>query len=249
MSGWDEMMPTIISCGVDGFQYPDHGEVWNIPWRTEDGAEIGADTVMNSVDGLARPYHFSRTASLVTPDSLELGYTMQNTGSQAMPYLWAAHPQFVAEASTRIVLPDEVIRVVNAVDHDPVWGISGTTHAWPQAADSGGKTWQLDRVRSVDHHACRKFYLPPDQHVGWTALIQEERGCQLRMSWLPAEAPYLGLWVDEGAYNSLPVAAPEPSNGYYDSLEKAVQNNRVTVLEPGESKQWKLQVQLRTNRA
>jgi galactose mutarotase-like enzyme len=240
MSGWDEMMPTITACTVDGFQYPDHGEVWSIPWHVK----RTADSIIGTVNGIARPYAFTRLAALKTPGILELTYHLQNNGTADLAYLWAAHPQFLAEASTRIVLPGEATLVVNAVADDPVWGAAGATHPWPVATGRDGQTWQLDRVRPVDQHACRKFYLPPDRPIGWATLVQEERGCQLKMSWSPAELPYLGIWIDEGAYNRLPVAAPEPSNGYYDGLEKAIANQRVTVLAPGEESRWRLRVQL-----
>jgi galactose mutarotase-like enzyme len=240
MSGWDEMLPTITACEVDGYQYPDHGEVWSIPWQvTRTGSGITA-----TVNGVARPYAFTRLAALKTPDTLELTYHLKNTGTAPMPYLWAAHPQFLAEESTRIVFPKEAAQVINVVADDPAWGAVGAAYPWPVAQDRDGQTWQLDRVRPVDSHACRKFYLPPERPVGWTALVQGARSCQLKMSWSTEELPYLGLWVDEGTYNRLPVAAPEPSNGYYDGLEKAIANQRVTVLAPGEESEWRLRVQL-----
>ena len=50
MSGWDEMMPTIVACDYQGARLPDHGEVWSIPWQVErlrqqagrDGSRAGA---------------------------------------------------------------------------------------------------------------------------------------------------------------------------------------------------------------
>lgn len=239
MSGWDEMMPTIVSCSVDGVRYPDHGEVWSLPWKVEKAT----GEVILAVAGVAWPYSFSRSAKLIAPDCLELGYTIKNNGGSAFPYLWAAHPQFAVDGSVRILLPPEVTCLVNVIEDDPAWGAAGKCCAWPEAKDGDGRMWSLDRVRSADNRACRKFYLPPDQSIGWAALVHEERKCQLRLSWSPEDLPYFGLWVDEGAYNTLPVAAPEPCNGYYDSLERAIRNARVTILEPGMEKHWKLRVQ------
>jgi hypothetical protein len=50
--------------------------------------------------------------------------------------------------------------------------------------------------------------------------------------------------VDEGVYNSQPVAAFEPSNGYYDSLAWAVDNGRAATLQPGSSQAWTLRISL-----
>ena len=179
-----------------------------------------------------------------SPEQLELTYRLENTGDQPFPYLWAAHPQFVADEQTRIVFPPEVKQVVNVIEDDPLWGEAGALCDWPAARGADGVLYPLDRVRSASRHACRKFYLPPEQPVAWAALLHEGKGCRLQMAWSPDELPYLGLWVDEGMYNSLPAAAFEPSNAYYDSLTRAIANQKVTTLSPGEVKNWRLQLRL-----
>ncbi len=240
MSGWDEMLPTIVSCVYQGALLPDHGEVWSIPWQVEQTSEA----VNLSIGGVALPYRFARSAALITPDCLELSYRLMNTGRVSFPYLWAAHPQFIADESTRVVLPPEVAELVNVITDDPTWGGCGERYPWPQATDRQGNLWRLDRVRSAQWRACRKFYVPPEQQIGWAALIHEGRGCRLHMEWSPSESPYLGLWVDEGSYNSLPVVAFEPSNAYYDSLLWAIENERVSFLEPGQEHRWQIRIRL-----
>lgn len=240
MSGWDEMMPTIVACVYQGHRLPDHGEVWSIPWQV---AQTSGEIVL-SVLGVALPYRLTRNTALVAADCLEVRYSLVNRAEIAFPYLWAAHPQFCADDQTRLALPEEVTQMVNVIDDDPAWGQAGRFVEWPEAVDRDGQPWHLDRVRSAEHHTCRKFYVPPEQPVSWAALFQEEKRCQLRLEWSPLELPYLGLWVDEGSYNSLPVAAFEPSNAYYDSLVRSVENGRVSILEPGKERSWKLRIKL-----
>jgi galactose mutarotase-like enzyme len=238
MSGWDEMLPTIDACDWQGSHLPDHGEVWSVPWQLESAEEA----LIFSVTGRAMPYRFTRSAKLVDPGCLELRYTLTNIGKSAFPYLWAAHPQFLADAHTRILFPPEVRQVVNVIANDPLWGEAGAAWSWPQAVCADGQLWRLDRVRSVENHACRKFYLPPDEPVAWAALLDERLGCQIQLEWSPRDTPYLGLWVDEGMYNAVPVAALEPSNAYYDSLERAVKNDRVSVLQADQTASWTLRI-------
>jgi len=240
MSGWDEMLPTIIACEWDGAQLPDHGEVWSIPWKLESMESC----LTLSVEGISFPYHFVRSALLVAPDTLELRYSLTNTGQKELPYMWTAHPQFLVDEHTRIIFPTEVTQVVNVIDDDPVWGKAGELVSWPEAISGTGQVWQLDRVRSVENHTCRKIYTLPQQSVSWAALVDEHLGCQLRLEWSSDFAPYLGLWIDEGTYNTAPVAALEPSNGYYDSLERAVQNQMIPWLKPGQEVIWAMQVKL-----
>jgi galactose mutarotase-like enzyme len=240
MSGWDEMMPTITACEWEGVHLPDHGEVWSSPWKLE--TREGGLTL--SVDGPSFPYHFVRSATLIAPDTLELRYSLTNTGQKELPFMWTAHPQFAANVDTRIVFPPEVTQVVNVIEDDPVLGKTGDLCTWPEANSITGQVWKLDRVRSVENHTCRKIYTLPQQPVSSAALVDEHLGCQLRLEWSSEFAPYLGLWIDEGMFNTAPVAALEPSNGYYDSLERAVQNQMIPWLKPGQEVTWAMQVQL-----
>jgi hypothetical protein len=198
MCGWDEMMPTIDACEYQDKKLPDHGEIWSIPWKLD-----SADGNLSlSVEGVALPFRFIRTAALIPSETLEPRYCLLNTGQQAFPYLWMAHPQFAADAHTRIVFPPEVTSMVNIIENDPVWGAAGVTYPWPMAPSTFGLEWRLDHVQGVENHASRKFYIRPEQSIGWAALVDEGRGCQLRLEW-PAEfAPYLGLWIDEGMFNT-----------------------------------------------
>jgi len=244
MSGWDEMLPTVDACVWSGRHLPDHGEVWSVPWRL-----VSLDGGLTlSVDGHSFPYHFVRSASLLAPNVLELRYFLTNTGPKEFPYLWAAHPQFAADEHTRILLPAEITQVVNAIDNHPVLGMAGDRCAWPEAALGNGQALQLDRVGPVEKHTCRKTYSLPQQPIGWAALVDENLGSQLRLEWPSDFAPYLGLWIDEGMHNTVPVAALEPSNGYYDSLLRAIQNRMINWLMPKQEISWSMQVQLNETR-
>ncbi len=248
MSGWDEMFPTIDACEYPasgpyyGRPLPDHGEVWSLPWQMGN-SEPG--TILLTVEGRAIPYRLQRKISFTKPATVQLAYELENNGSERLNFLWAAHPQFVAGAHTAVVLPDSIDEVVNVLPSD-TWGAEGQRFTWPRAISADGKTWQLDRIRSATHKDCRKFYLPPENPVAWAALVDHRRGCSLRVEWSSKELPYLGIWVDEGKYNSLPAVALEPSNGYYDSLARAYKNQRAAICYPGSKQNWTLSIVLST---
>jgi galactose mutarotase-like enzyme len=247
MSGWDEMFPTIDACSYPvegaygGRQLPDHGEAWTLCWET-DRADHGCVTM--SSRGKALPYRLERTVSFMEVDRLKLSYILTNLGEQPFIYLWAAHPQFTGLASARVVLPPEVCQVVNVMNH-PVWGAPGTRYTWPEATTPDGTTWRLDHCRPVTHHACRKFYIPPETPIGWAGIEDPQSGCSIHLEWDPLQVPYLGIWVDEGVYNTAPTIALEPSTAYYDSLALAYQLGLYPVLAPGEHREWSLTVSCR----
>ena len=248
MSGWDEMFPTITACSYPvtgayaGAPLPDHGEIWAVPWT-----DLGGEDLTLAVEGRALPYRLTRRLSLDGPATLRFDFHLANLGAEPMPYIWAAHPQFACGAGAQVVLPPEVTQVYNVLTEEWGWGAFNANLPWPTAPRADGAALQLDSIGPPTFKRARKFYLLPDQAVGAATLVRRPAGGWLRMAWDPAQVPYLGLWVDEGALNAASVAAPEPATGFYDSLALAWQNQRVAVVQPGAEVTWWLTVQLGTS--
>ena len=230
MSGWDEMLPTIDACVLpSGAALPDHGEVWTLPWRVD---RVSAEELVCEITGRVLPYALRRHLSVTSAGgsaTLRMDYELRVTGSEPVPLLWAAHPQFVVSPKTRLILPPHV---------DGVWQVwpTATRLVWP----GGGQT-VLDGVADGE---ARKLYLPTRLRAGWCAL-EEPDGASLRLSWDPEVVPYLGIWIDNGLNSRQPVVAIEPTTGYYDSLERADRDGRVSVVAPGRPLRFTLTVDLR----
>ena len=248
MAGWDEMFPTIVACAYPGpgphhgTPLPDHGEAWQLPWAV---IRSQGELVL-SLTGRALPYRLTRAASLPAPDALRLQYTLENLGTEPMPYLWAAHPQFIAGPGYRAILPPQVTEVVNTLPASWGWGPPETRFSWPEAATPEGRAVRLDEAGPATLHRGRKLFAPPGARPSWAALRDERRGHWLRLEWDPAEVPYLGLWLDEGAVHTATVAAPEPSTGWYDSLALAWQKGQVCSVPALGTRRWSLTVRLGT---
>jgi galactose mutarotase-like enzyme len=231
MFGWDEMLPTIINATYPdgdyrGTRLPDHGEVWTLPWETTSAGEV----LVCSTAGRALPYRVTRTMR-VESARLELDYELSATSPTPLWLLWAAHPQFVVgEAGTRIVLPAEVAGLVDVTP-----GTAPENVRWPGP--------EVESTRGLPSGAGRKLYVLPEAKIGTAGLIDGD-GPWLRLAWDPEPVPYLGIWLDNGAYARHPVIALEPSTGYYDDLTLAVSNQRVPHIRPGRSLRWTLEVTL-----
>lgn len=250
MSGWDEMFPTIVACDYPGLgensgtPLPDHGEVWALPWRVEAGTE---EQLMLAVAGKALPYRLKRTLTYARPDTLQLDYQLDNSGSETMPYIWAAHPQFACGQAAEIVLPRPVNRVCNTIPAEWGWGAPETEYAWPESIDPQGNPVRLDEVGPATRQQARKFFVLPDVRIGSMALVRKPSQRWLRMAWSPSSVPYFGIWIDEGALSHTSVATPEPTTGFYDSLETAWEKKEVTTIGPGKTHSWTVSVQLGTD--
>ena len=124
-SGWDECLPSVAGCTVETdagvAAVPDHGDLWRVEWEIEErdgknakrdeGRARPANSVRLRGDCFSLPLTLERTLDLKptrTGWELQLQYTLTNTGRFAVPWSWAAHPLFAAEAGDRIVLPDSM---------------------------------------------------------------------------------------------------------------------------------------------
>jgi galactose mutarotase-like enzyme len=231
MFGWDEMLPTITGSSypdgkLRGAVLPDHGEVWASPWETSTAGE----TMVCSTAGRALPYRVRRTMCLEDA-RLQLEYELSTTGSEPLWLLWAAHPQFAVDGHrTRIVLPAEVRQLLD------VWpSIEPRPVQWPSPG--------IESASGLPTGASRKLYALPDARIGTAGLVDAD-GPWLRLSWQPALVPYLGIWLDNGAYARHPVIALEPATGFYDDLARAVSNQRVSRVRPEQALRWSLEVSL-----
>ena len=216
MAGWDECAPTIVACKVDGRAIPDHGDLWDVPFTAE-GPMVWAR-------GRSLDYVLERS---ITPTPLGLRLTYRAwTPHVSIPFLWAAHPQFVAPSGTRVVADIET--VVDVFDPDLPeldWSSELASIDWgPDLAD-------------------RKVYCAPDRPVSSATLVHPD-GSSLTMRW-SADTPYLGLWFDRGRYSREPVIAIEPSTGFFDSLATAIKFGRVATLDPETPLTWWIELEAR----
>jgi galactose mutarotase-like enzyme len=247
MSGWDEMFPTIVPCSypVPGERYgallPDHGEVWTRPWIYK---PAGSGMLRLKCEGKALPYRLARTLEYSAADTLKMHYELENLGREKLAYIWAAHPQFACGEQAEILLPPQVTEVCNTIPPDWGWGQPETHFGWPQAVSPDGRFVRIDRTGPPSLRQARKFFVLPEIRVNWAGLVRCPVGDWLRLDWDPSDVPYLGIWVDEGAFNHATVVAMEPTTGFFDSLAVAWDKNEVTVLEAGCTRAWTLTVRV-----
>jgi galactose mutarotase-like enzyme len=255
-SGWDECLPSVAACAVqlaDGTsaRIPDHGDLWRVQWHSA-----------NASEGALRGQCFSLPLDLVRGIAvseteagwkLELRYTVTNTGIEAVPWSWAAHPLFVAEAGDRIYLPDTIKSLRLEGSGGNRLGKGGDSVSWPVAKlGSGGET-NLSLAQSADSGIGDKLFAGPlGTTENWCALERPRAGVTIRVSFDSAATPFLGLWICYGGWPDCPGAkqacvALEPSTAPVDSL--AVSGPWSRTLAAGESFSWPMTVEIQSKQA
>lgn len=212
--GWDEMMPTIDECVVDGSVVPDHGEAWRRPWT-------------GSADALSfrspRGYTLSRTVTR-TPRSVRLDYLVESVVDQ--PFLWAAHPLFAAGPGSHIDLAGYTGEVLEVT--------SRGTRAVKLSPE-------LLAVDGLDDGQFRKIVLPSAARVHRASVVHAD-GSWLQLSWDGEVVPFLAVYLERRTFTASECLAIEPMTGWYDSLADAVSRGLVTRAWPGHPVRWHLEV-------
>ncbi|SDX96474.1 hypothetical protein [Paenibacillus sp. CF384] len=244
MSGWDECFPTVAACTypLEGANFgqlmPDHGDVWSIPWEVSFEEQ---DALVCKVVGRALPYELTRTIRFESDQQLRFEYTVRNLSSETLAAFWLAHPQFVATANTRIMLPGATKQVRCVYGGGLLQ--QGELYDWPETVMDGSKL-RLDTIGPSSAKDARKFYIDGAVDEGWTGLYEQDSEDYLKLEWDAESVPYLGIWIDEGLCNEQAVCALEPCNGYYDSLTEAVGRDKLLRIAPHSESEWHLSVKL-----
>lgn len=238
-SGFDDMFPN-ISAGAypggvwDGTSLPDHGEVWSMLWQ----CEARGDALFCAAHGVRLPYRLEKTLRL-SPQALTLNYTAHNLSHHPLKYIWAAHPLFVLEEGTRLVLPG-CREILNASPDPGNLGGFGAAHPWPVSRSGRDMS-----VLSPQNKTCNKYYVWNDPGQT-TARLEYPGGLRVTLEAPHEQAPYMGVWIDEAGYggHNMACAAPEPCTGALDRLDLADLYGRISVLPPQGSARWQLTIRI-----
>lgn len=199
--GFDECFPTIAPCrlpswieGAAGARIAERGALW----RQRCDTAIGTGEFGNSASctWTTEPLTFSFTRRItVRPDGMvDFAYAATNTGTQRMPFLWAAHPVFPLTDSTRLLLPTAAKTRVWMADGVELAG-GETLHAWPRVR-AGGHLVDVSRPAALGaRFACTLFVELPRTE---TAIVLREGELQLELRVHGRELSHAGIWINRG---------------------------------------------------
>jgi len=251
-SGWDECLPSVAACRVEteagSAEIPDHGDLWRVEW--EQG--LSSPTALTMIGRcFSLPLELERSVELAEVGEgwrLNLQYTLINTGSNSVPWSWAAHPLFAVEKGDRILLPESIHSLRLEGSGGGRLGKGGDTVSWPIARLADGSEANLGVAERPDSGIGDKVFAGPlNASENWCVLERASAGVRIRVTFDAVATPYLGLWICYGGWPERPgpkqvCVALEPATAPVDSL--AVSGDWSRVLEPGECFSWPMDVDL-----
>ena len=243
-SGFDEMFPTITRCFYEGepwqgTEMPDHGEVWSIPWEYE----ITEKQLLLSVKGVHFPYTLQKSVYL-DEAAVHQQYRVANQSVSDFDYIWAAHPLFNTTEGMKLIVPQGMHSIINAVPSKRL-GPYGRTYDFPTAKLEDGRIFELSSVPKKNSADYQKYWFLGKVKEGWCSLHNPHKRLNIDMGWPREELPYLGVWVNEGGWEGQYNIAPEPATGAMDRVDLSKMWGMGSLLRSGEVKQWRLSISVR----
>lgn len=259
-SGWDECLPSVAACAVEfaggEAQIPDHGDLWRVAaepvdQRTERRDQRSDDSAVWVWECFSLPLRLERELAIQETESgwrIAANYRLTNIGAEAAPWSWAAHPLFAVEAGDRVILPDSIRALRLEGSGKDRLGRNGDRVAWPVARLADGGQTDLATAQEPESAIGDKLFAGPlATEENWAVLERPSAEVRIRVGFDAKATPYLGLWLCYGGWPERPgpkqnCVALEPATAPADSLASEGPWSR--VLEPGESFDWAMTVDL-----
>ncbi len=241
-SGLDDAFPSIDE-GIVKFKnneilYPDHGEIWT---GTFDFNIVG-DTVELYFTSTILSYDYKKIISL-NENLLEINYEIVNTGKENLPCIWAAHYLVNCHEDMELILPKSTDSVMN-VCKSKYLGEIGDLHSYPITKDCYGNEYRLDKIFPHNANKYEKYYICNPISEGKCGIYYPHKDVAYLLHFDKEKLPYIGFWVTEGGFRGDYNCALEPSNGFYDSIDRARLEGKLHELRVGENLNFTIGIEL-----
>ena len=174
---------------------------------------------------------------------LVVDYALTNRSDAPLPYLWAAHPLIAMAPGMALVLPAGTrCRVATAVGLPIDSG--DKEFAWPIVRLTSGETVDVSCAPGHDFPFAAKIFTSRLAE-GRVSVLSEGRDETLTLSFDVDAVPYVGLWLNYGAWtgtNSPPYfnCGVEPTTSPHDDLGEAIRAGDAMLAAPHQTLAWRL---------
>lgn len=228
--GWDELFPNDAPAAVAGEVYPDHGELWSMPFSWEAAVEGGEAVLRMWRAGVATSTRIEKRVGLGADEPLlRLRHRIRNDGPRPLDFLWKLHPALRVTPASRIDLPAGRVLV------DPGFRerLAVDSFRWPHAPAAGGAV-DVRQVPPPESATC-DFYYAVDLAAGWCALTDTAARAGFGLAFDPAVFRSVWVFGAYGGWRGHYTTILEPCTGYPYRLEEAVAQGTASRLAAGEA--------------
>ncbi|MGV8907777.1 MAG: hypothetical protein ACOH1Y_02250 [Propionicimonas sp.] len=226
LGGWDELFPNDLPEELAGEPYPDHGEVWSVPWSWEvlPGPDAAVRlSVTTRISGCA----LTRIVRLAPASAaIEVELSITNGSGGALPMLHKQHLAVDLPPGSRIDLPAGMVEIGDF--GRPRAGSAGDRFAWPVGAG-------VDFSASPEADgSVSELLFASDLADGWCACT-DPSGVGIGLVFDRRTYPSVWTFASWGGWRNHRVAVLEPCTGVGLSVTEGLAVGRHRSLAPGET--------------
>ena len=208
-SAFDDMFPTIDTCVINGFSYPDHGEVCRSKFEYEFSEQkISLKCKVKSVNAIfSKDIYFEYQGLCVK-------YEIVNQNSFELPYIWAGHIMLAGEEGAYVEsLYSEESNITVCFGEPP----------------QKRKMHILEKCGANKEY---KFYYDDEKIPMKCDVCFPKSKYKINFMFDGDVVKYLGVWMNPGDLNKMYNLAIEPCTAPYDTPIKARSKDKCSVIKP-----------------
>ena len=237
--GWQLLTPSADKeCDVGGRHHSFHGDSSILPWKL---ISKSSDEIVHEVV-IFNAFHVHRVAHLENDrPELTVTTTIKNIGNRVEPFIKVEHIAYRGSDRGEVTAPDNSVWKF----HEYVNEGYSEEFRWKDMDSRGVNI----RNRNMTKEG-RLVYIVRDSE-GWSEWHNPDYGQRTRASWDPKEFPNLWYWQENGAdifpfHRRTKITALEPASVPPGTrLVGAVEQNKASILNPGESHTFSIKIELK----
>jgi len=121
-------------------------------------------------NGVRLPYHFKKTVSFESENTLALHYQLTNLSEFEVDFIWSGSIMLNIEKGGQITIDRNLKTVFIKYSKSGLPGKCGNTFIYPDALYGKEKVFKVDKIRSVKRNDILKFYFMEKASKGYFSL-------------------------------------------------------------------------------
>jgi hypothetical protein len=231
--GWDELFPNDAPTSVTGDSYPDHGELWSMPFEWQITTSEHEISLHMWRSGIVTPTRIVKRITLRRGEPfLRFGQRISNDGPRPLDFIWKLHPALQVNEHSRLAIPAKRV-VLDPGFNDRLAPGSGE-FTWPFASGQDGQPIDMRPIPPVAAATCDFFYATAIE-AGWCALTDNASESGFGLVFDPAVFRSVWVFGAYGGWRGLYTTILEPCTGYPYRLEDAIAQGTASQIAAGAS--------------
>jgi len=230
-SGFDDCFPNIdrskLFINNQRHTYPDHGEIWSADFDHK----LNNESLILNYSSKYFDYNYRKIITIIK-NKIVIDYKIKNNLKTAFPAIWTMHCLLKYAENLKLNFPVDLKKMINVQQSDYL-GDQGAEHSFPITKDEFGEKYRLNRVNNRKGKLTEKYYSSGIINDGIVSAYYPDQNAEIIIKYDSKKLPYLGFWLTEGGFKGDYNFAFEPTDGYYDSINLALKNKKINIIDPG----------------